>query len=42
VRQPIFKDGVARWQPFEPWLGPLKAALGPVLESWPAVPEFTD
>jgi hypothetical protein len=40
VRQPIFKDGVARWQPFEPWLGPLKSALGPVLDAYPAVPEF--
>jgi len=42
VRQPIFKDGVERWQAFEPWLGPLKSALGPVLDAWPAVPEFPD
>jgi hypothetical protein len=24
--------------PFEPWLGPLKAALGPVLEAYPEAP----
>ena len=29
VRQPIFRDGVEQWRRFEPWLGPLKAALGP-------------
>jgi len=28
VRQPIFRDGVDHWQHFEPWLGPLKSALG--------------
>jgi hypothetical protein len=42
VRQPIFKEGVERWRSFEPWLGPLKAALGPVLDSYPAVPAFPD
>ncbi|HEX3666322.1 MAG TPA: sulfotransferase [Rhizomicrobium sp.] len=40
VRRPIFKDGVERWRAFDPWLGPLKAVLGPVLDSWAAVPEF--
>ncbi|HTX51540.1 MAG TPA: sulfotransferase [Caulobacteraceae bacterium] len=34
VRQPIFTDAVAQWRNFEPWLGPLKDALGPVLDSW--------
>ena len=24
---------------YEPWLGPLKAALGPVLDAYPAAPE---
>ena len=38
VRQPIFKEGMDHWRHFEPWLGPLKAALGAVLESYPAVP----
>jgi len=28
VRQPIFKDGLDQWRHFEPWLGPLKQALG--------------
>jgi len=27
VRRPIFKDGLDQWQHFEPWLGPLRAAL---------------
>ena len=34
VRRPIFRDGVDQWQHFEPWLGPLKAALGPVLQDY--------
>jgi len=32
VRQPINRKGVEQWRHFEPWLDPLKAALGPVLE----------
>ncbi|MBS0375664.1 MAG: sulfotransferase [Proteobacteria bacterium] len=28
VRQPVYGDAVDQWQHFEPWLGPLKAALG--------------
>jgi predicted Zn-dependent protease len=36
VRQPIFREGVDQWRHFEPWLGPLKEALGPVLEAYPA------
>ena len=38
VRQPIFREGVDHWRHYEPWLGPLKQALGPVLESYPLVP----
>jgi Tfp pilus assembly protein PilF len=38
VRRPINRDGVGQWQPFEPWLGPLKAALGPVLAAYPDAP----
>ena len=30
VRRPIFRDGLDQWRRFEPWLGPLKAALGPL------------
>jgi tetratricopeptide (TPR) repeat protein len=29
VRQPIYRSGVKQWRHFEPWLGPLKEALGP-------------
>ncbi len=39
VRRPINRDGADRWVHYEEWLGPLKAALGPVLEAYPGVPE---
>jgi len=28
VRRPIFKEGLDQWRHFEPWLSPLKTALG--------------
>jgi tetratricopeptide (TPR) repeat protein len=28
VRQPLYTEGLAQWRNFEPWLGPLKEALG--------------
>ena len=28
VRQPIYRTGLDQWRNYEPWLGPLKAALG--------------
>ncbi|HLZ73434.1 sulfotransferase [Phenylobacterium sp.] len=31
VRQPIFRDGLDQWRAYEPWLGPLKDALGDAL-----------
>jgi tetratricopeptide (TPR) repeat protein len=31
VRQPLFTEGLHYWRNFEPWLEPLKLALGPVL-----------
>ncbi|WP_265570428.1 tetratricopeptide repeat-containing sulfotransferase family protein [Sphingomicrobium nitratireducens] len=34
VRQPITRSGIGRWMPYEPWLDPLKQALGTVLEDW--------
>ena len=40
VRQPIFREGLDQWRNFEPWLGPLKDALGNVLDSYPDAPEF--
>jgi tetratricopeptide (TPR) repeat protein len=39
VRQPLTKSGMGQWVPYEPWLGPLKTALGPVLEHYPRVPD---
>ena len=38
VRRPIFREGLDQWTHFEAFLGPLKAALGPVLDAYPAVP----
>lgn len=38
VRRPIFKEGTEQWKIFEPWLDPLKVALGPVLAAYPDVP----
>ena len=40
VRRPINREGVDQWRDYEPWLGPLKEALGPVLTSYPDVPAF--
>lgn len=34
VRRPINTDGLDQWRHFEPWLTPLKVALGPVLETY--------
>ena len=34
VRRPIFRGGLDQWRAYEPWLDPLKAALGPALEGW--------
>ena len=41
VRRPINRDGVEQWMVFEPWLGPLEAALGPILASYPNAPYFS-
>ena len=34
VRQPIYRDGLTDWQKYEPWLDPLKLALGDALVNW--------
>ncbi len=34
VRRPISREGLEQWKSFEPWLDPLKRALGPVLQDW--------
>lgn len=38
VRQPIYRGGLDQWRHFEPWLGPLKQALGAALDTWPEAP----
>lgn len=34
VRQPIYREGLDQWKNFEPWLGPLQAALGDALSRY--------
>jgi tetratricopeptide (TPR) repeat protein len=34
VRRPIFTDAVEQWRNYEEWLGPLRAALGSVVEEY--------
>jgi Sulfotransferase family len=36
VRRPIYTDSLDQWRHFEPWLGPLKAALGGLVDRYPA------
>jgi tetratricopeptide (TPR) repeat protein len=31
VRQPLYREGLEQWRHYEPWLGPLSAALGDAL-----------
>ena len=38
VRRPIAADALDHWRNFEPFLGALKTALGPVLDAYPGVP----
>jgi predicted Zn-dependent protease len=38
VRKPIFREGLDQWRHYEPWLGPLREALGPVLQAYPEAP----
>jgi len=35
VRQPVYQQGLEQWRNYEEHLGPLKEALGPVLERYP-------
>ena len=37
VRRPIFREGLDQWRHFEPWLGPLKAALRGLDVNYPAL-----
>jgi len=34
VRQPLFREGLDQWKHFEPWLEPLKRALGGALDHY--------
>jgi hypothetical protein len=38
VRRPIYREATEEWRAYEPHLGPLKRALGPVLDSYPQAP----
>jgi predicted Zn-dependent protease len=40
VRKPIFREGIDHWRHYEPWLQPLRAALGAALSAYPDVPQF--
>jgi tetratricopeptide (TPR) repeat protein len=40
VRKPIYREGKDHHRHYEPWLGPLREALGDVLERYPDVPAF--
>ncbi len=42
VRRPIFREGLDQWHHYEPWLEPLKSALGPVLQAYPEVPPLPE
>ena len=36
VRQPIYRESTDEWQRYDPWLGPLRDALGPLVEAYGA------
>jgi hypothetical protein len=38
VRSPIYTGALEHWRHYEPWLAPLKAALGQLANAYPAVP----
>jgi predicted Zn-dependent protease len=39
VRMPLYQNDVGQWRSYEPWLGPLKSALGSILDGYPNVPD---
>jgi predicted Zn-dependent protease len=41
VRRPIYAEAVDHWRHYEPWLTPLKAALGELIDRYPALPPTT-
>jgi tetratricopeptide (TPR) repeat protein len=42
VRRPVYSEATELWRRYERWLGPLKSALGDVLERYPDAPDFPD
>jgi tetratricopeptide (TPR) repeat protein len=40
VRRPLFDTAIGHWKHFDEWLEPLRKALGPVLDCYPAAPAF--
>jgi hypothetical protein len=40
VRRPLYTSGIGHWRNYEPWLGPLKDALGQVLDTYPDAPKY--
>jgi hypothetical protein len=40
VRRPMNLAGLDHWRNFEQWLGPLRRALGNVVDSYPDAPLF--
>ena len=39
VRTPLYASGVDHWQHYAEWLGPLRESLGPLLDSYPSLPQ---
>jgi tetratricopeptide (TPR) repeat protein len=37
VRRPVSREGLDQWRAFEPWLQPLRDALGPVVDEYPVL-----
>jgi hypothetical protein len=35
VRRPIYAESVDQWRRYEPWLGPMQAALGDLADRYP-------
>jgi tetratricopeptide (TPR) repeat protein len=33
VRQPVYREGIDHWRHFEPWLGPMRQALAPLMDN---------
>lgn len=39
VRMPVFRESLDLWRHYEPWLDPLKRALGSLIDAYPEVPQ---